>query len=102
MAAALPRGTVDEIRLLVSELVTNGVKHAGLSPGERIDLDIRSGPARVEGRVRYPEHRGFTPRLPTGPTAGLGLHVVDQIARHWSVVLIADHVEAWFEVNVRA
>jgi len=100
LGTAVPDETLEDLRLLVSELVTNGVKHAGLSPNERIELNVRSRNHRVEGRIRYPEHRGFASWLSVAPGPGHGLHVVDEIAKHWSVVITADWVEAWFELRV--
>jgi len=95
---------LDNVRLLVSELVTNAVKHAGLGPGETVGLDVRARPKRVEVMLRYPEHHGFEPRVtrvPRGPgeASRWGLFIVDRIADRWSVVLTQGVMEAWFEVD---
>ncbi len=44
---------LEELRLVVSELVTNGILHAGLSVAERIWLTVRVSAGSVSGRVGY-------------------------------------------------
>src|SRR3712207_9352617 len=56
----LPSEKLDDVRLLVSELVTNSVVHAGLSPDDAITVTVtvQGGLARAEVRDRGP---GFEP-----------------------------------------
>jgi two-component sensor histidine kinase len=99
---AMPEGVANDITLLVSELVTNAVKFAGLSTDERIRLDIRCQSDRVEVMLHYQEHNSFDPTVPVTPgdTSGWGLFLVDRLADHWSIVQTNGELEAWFEVEL--
>jgi anti-sigma regulatory factor (Ser/Thr protein kinase) len=97
---AVPTGVMPDLQLLVSELVTNSVRHAGLSPGQRISvrLDVEGEHVRVE--VEDPGD-GFTP-TPRRPgdrrDAGWGLYLVDRIADRWGVTDGSPAV-VWFEIG---
>ncbi|MGH2806387.1 MAG: ATP-binding protein, partial [Actinomycetota bacterium] len=53
--------TVDDVRLLVTELVSNSVRHADLADGEGIRLRVTTSDHVV--RVEVMDHgRGFEPR----------------------------------------
>jgi anti-sigma regulatory factor (Ser/Thr protein kinase) len=99
---AMPEEVANDVRLLVSELLTNAVKHAGLAADERIRLDIRCHPDRVEGVLHYQEHNDFDPTIPVTPgdTSGWGLFVVDRLADRWSIVQTNGVLEAWFEIEL--
>ena len=96
----VPRAVKDDMRLLISEVVTNSVRHAGLSEADRIRLavDLRDRCVRVEVCDRGP---GFDPR-PRPRTdedeSGWGLHFVEQLADRWGVVQ-NDVVRVWFELS---
>src|SRR5215212_5199195 len=82
---ALPQSVFDDISLLVTELVTNAVRH-GRSAGRPVTLDLRRWNGRV--RVEVGDHGpGFTP--PSSPSdgdsRGWGLYLVDQVADSWGV-----------------
>ena len=91
-----------DIRLLVSELVTNCVKHARVGPEESIMLhvDIREDDVRVTVVDTGP---GFEP--PAKPVSeaaaeagsGWGLFLVDQLATSWGVERKAG-ATVWFEL----
>lgn len=91
----------NDATLLVSELITNAVRHA-LGVGLReVELRIRSEPGRVRVVVSDPGG-GFepAPRLPTAAEgSGWGLYLVDRIADRWGV-LSKDRSEVWFEIDV--
>jgi len=87
----------DDIRLLVSEVVTNSVIHAqSQSPGV-VELDIWASDEVVRvavtdrgpGFVAVDEPRG-------GERSGWGLMMVDQLADRWGVELDRG-TEVWFE-----
>jgi anti-sigma regulatory factor (Ser/Thr protein kinase) len=98
-------GSVDadalgELRLLVSELVTNSVRHGEARAGDGVVLEIELGSdcARVEV---VDGGRGFEPdptRVP-GENGGWGLLVVDRLARRWGVER-ADGTRVWLELDV--
>lgn len=92
-----------DIRLLVSELVTNCVKHADVGPEESIALTIDIGDDRVKVSV-VDEGPGFEP--PGSPLteraaeagSGWGLFLVDQLSEAWGVERDAG-ATVWFELN---
>ena len=91
---------LDDVRLLLSEIVTNAVRHSGASAGAKIGLSV----AVVGGCVRaevIDSGRGFepTPRdLPRLEAGGWGLHLVDRLADRWGVDR-GRSVRVWFEID---
>ena len=97
---ALDDGRERDVRLLVSELVTNAVRHANLAPGDVILLviDLEDSVLRVE--VHDPGG-GFVPRAPAPDPArpsGWGLYLVDELADRWGVDS-DEQTLVWFEVD---
>lgn len=91
---AMPLGEhADDVLLLASELVGNAVRHAGLEPGEAIELAATSNGhhARVEVRDHGPGFRASDPR------DGFGLHIVAAAAFAWGVELDGATC-VWFEL----
>jgi anti-sigma regulatory factor (Ser/Thr protein kinase) len=89
-----------DVRLLVSELVTNAVRHANLGPGDAILLviDVEDSILRVE--VHDPGG-GFVPRAPAPDPArpsGWGLYLVEELADRWGVDS-DEQTLVWFEVD---
>jgi anti-sigma regulatory factor (Ser/Thr protein kinase) len=89
-----------DVRLLVSELVTNAVRHANLGPGDVILLviDLEDSVLRVE--VHDPGG-GFVPRAPAPDPArpsGWGLYLVEELADRWGVDS-DERTLVWFEVD---
>lgn len=112
-SAGLARGAVDElsdrlesslladVRLLVSELVTNGVKHGPGANGGQIRLQLSISFERVRAEVHDGGH-GFNPSaaVPAGShSAGLGLRFVDQIADRWGMDC-SGSTSVWFELDL--
>jgi anti-sigma regulatory factor (Ser/Thr protein kinase) len=98
----LPRPLADEALLLVSELVTNGVRHAGLGPGERIRLSADWSGTRLRVHVRDRARAGRPAaqvsgsiRPAPGAASGWGLYLVDRLAARWGTS--ADGY--WFELH---
>ena len=90
----------DKVGLLVSELVTNAIRHAGLGAGDPIDLDVTT----TNGRVRIAVHDGgpgFEPngRNGTLPSAGgFGLSIIAALAEDWGVERGPDGCTVWCAV----
>jgi anti-sigma regulatory factor (Ser/Thr protein kinase) len=90
--------------LLVSELVSNSVRHAGMRADEPIRLR-----ARVHHECAYVEvcDRGRSGRVPEKRTpqrdvlepGGLGLFLVDEMADRWGVHREDDQTCVWFELG---
>ena len=54
LADLLPPEKLEDVRLVVSELVTNSILHAGLSPNDHISLTVMVSAGSVRGRVCDP------------------------------------------------
>jgi anti-sigma regulatory factor (Ser/Thr protein kinase) len=94
------RGTLDDIRLLVSELVTNSVRHSGTAHGARVRLTVATRGRSVRVEV-IDAGRGFDPKPRTKPrdeAGGWGLHLVERIATRWGVTK-ARGSRVWFEIE---
>jgi anti-sigma regulatory factor (Ser/Thr protein kinase) len=88
---------LEDLRLLVSELVTNAVRHA---QGEIVRLVVRL----QDGHLRVEVHdlgRGFEVQAPSDDpkrASGWGLVLVDELADRWGVD--ANPATAvWFEID---
>jgi anti-sigma regulatory factor (Ser/Thr protein kinase) len=99
----LPSGPLDEARLLVTELVSNSIRHAGLGPDDLVHVVAdRSGavirfsvsdtgpgiPAGVAGSIRPSP----------GARAGWGLFLVDRMAARWGTD--PGDGTVWFELEL--
>jgi anti-sigma regulatory factor (Ser/Thr protein kinase) len=97
----LARKIREDATLLVSELVTNAVRHVPASEHVQVELRIRTERGRIRVAVSDPGG-GFqpAPRLPTvAEGSGWGLYLVDRIADRWGVVS-EERTEVWFEIDV--
>src|SRR3954452_11905753 len=92
-----------DIALLVSELVTNSVRHGGAGEDARRELAaLREGQRlRVEVTDWGP---GFTrdarPSRPADPVGGWGLVLVERLADRWGVERDGDATVVWFELSM--
>jgi anti-sigma regulatory factor (Ser/Thr protein kinase) len=92
---------LDDLRLLVSEVVTNSVRHAGLGPRDAVGVRVVAGPERVRAEVVDPGP-GFEPpkRDPTaGAGSGWGLFLVQRVADRWGIDRLDGHTRVWFEID---
>ncbi len=95
VAACSELAGVDSVALLVSELVTNSVKHAA---AELIELNLFSDPRSVRVEV-IDDGPGFDPFVSPEPEQeGFGLYLVDKLADRWGVDTGAA-TRIWFEVD---
>jgi serine/threonine-protein kinase RsbW len=101
LGRAVSGKVVEDATLLVSELVTNAVRHAPQAGSPQVELRMKVEPERVRVVVSDPGG-GFhaAPRLPTASeSSGWGLYLVDRIADRWGVIT-KDRNEVWFEIDV--
>ena len=93
-------GVLADIRLLVSELVTNAIRHAGAPAEGVVALDVTIDGGRVRVEVADPG-AGFDPAPRddelTRP-GGWGLYLVDRIADRWGVIRNRMN-RVWFELD---
>ena len=103
---AVTRGLLDpdqaqSLRLIVSELVTNALRHG--AEGERIDLAVTPKPEFLCVQVTD-DGPGLAPRpraLDTEEEGGFGLYFVEQLARRWGVTRENRRTRVWFELDYR-
>jgi anti-sigma regulatory factor (Ser/Thr protein kinase) len=78
--------------LLVSELVTNSVRHSGASEGEAVVVRVHLWRDGVRLEVEDPGRRGvIAPRPPDLlGGGGMGLHLVQRLSVRWGVVRAAE------------
>jgi anti-sigma regulatory factor (Ser/Thr protein kinase) len=84
--------------LLVTELVTNAVLHAG-APGSPVLLRVTVAPRhlRVEVHDRGPGFEMHKPK-PRGSSGGYGLFLVERMSDRWGVHRDGD-TYVWFELD---
>jgi anti-sigma regulatory factor (Ser/Thr protein kinase) len=98
LTGLLERPVWEDLRLLVTEVVTNGVRHGS----ERGPVTVHVALADTKVRVEVSDQgRGFTPPaapMPHGDgTGGWGLQLVDRVASSWGVKVDATTC-VWFEL----
>lgn len=91
---------LNDMRLLVSELVTNSVRHARDAQGDELELAVNVSDETIHVCVtdRGP---GFeaAPRAPDDdPGSGWGLFLVEQLSDRWGVELNGS-TRVWFEIE---
>jgi anti-sigma regulatory factor (Ser/Thr protein kinase) len=90
----------EDMRLLVSELVTNSVRHAVASPASTVTLEVSVRSEMVRCSVTDPGP-GFeaSERGPDDdPASGWGLFLVERISDRWGVDL-GGSTSVWFEID---
>jgi anti-sigma regulatory factor (Ser/Thr protein kinase) len=101
LADLLPSEKLEDVRLVVSELVTNSILHAGFSSDEQISLTVSVMASSVRGRVCDPGPGFEVPSKPCPQPdlrGGWGLPIVETISDRWGVER-NKHVCVWFEID---
>ena len=98
LTGLLEKTVWEDLRLLVTELVTNGVRHGSERGPLGVGVTVDDAKVRVEVSDCG---RGFSP--PDAPmphadgTGGWGLQLVDRVAAQWGVD-VSDVTCVWFEL----
>ena len=95
LAARVPATVIDDVKLMVSELVTNGIVHGSTEPDAPLMLDLL-----VNGhiRCRVLDHGDCFATQPRGEgPGGWGLQVVEQLSDRWGLQRSPQRTEVWFE-----
>lgn len=92
------------LALLVTELVSNSVRHAALLPGDRIVVSGQRHHDRLRVEVVDAGRAEGMPRIrttdPVAAEGGLGMRLVDQLASAWGAERVpGDGTRAWFELS---
>lgn len=99
LAQRITRGALDDVRLLLTELITNALRHSDMRADDEIGVkaELSGGTVRIEvhdaGRngpveVRAPGARG----------GGYGLFLVDRLTNQWGVDRL-DGTTVWAELS---
>lgn len=89
------------VTLLVTELVTNCVRHADIPEDAELELRIEPDASRIVAEV-CDQGRGF--QLRSGgeqrEIGGLGLLLVDRLSDSWGIEREGDGTCVWFELDL--
>ena len=94
----LDQDTVDIIRLLVSELVTNSVRHA---EARAVDMRVQVSPEQVRLDVtdRGPGFEFVEREHDQDVEGGWGLYLVDRLADRWGISKEGGASRVWVELD---
>jgi anti-sigma regulatory factor (Ser/Thr protein kinase) len=98
LSGLLERTVWEDLRLLVTELVTNGVRHGSQRGAVAVSVAVTDDQVRVDVSDAG---RGFNPPEAPMPradgTGGWGLQLVDRVATSWGVD-VQGTTCVWFEL----
>jgi anti-sigma regulatory factor (Ser/Thr protein kinase) len=101
LGEALPGRKLADVELLVSELATNSVRHAGCGESDELAMEADVGPDRVRVRLSDPGS-GFDAGPPDAPaagaTGGYGLVLLERLSDRWGIQR-DEGFSVWFEVE---
>jgi anti-sigma regulatory factor (Ser/Thr protein kinase) len=92
-----PPDELDVPALLITELVSNAVRH-GSPPGGSIEVEVTVTGESLRVLVRD-EGAGFDPEAMETEDGGWGIHLVRELASRWGVQRGDRGGEVWFEVT---
>jgi anti-sigma regulatory factor (Ser/Thr protein kinase) len=98
LEGSLDPNVLPDVRLLVSELITNSVKYGGDGP---VRLEVQASPESVRAEI-IDQGVGFTPVTRNDDldkVGGWGLHLTEQLTSRWGTYEGSTHV--WFEIDLR-
>ena len=99
LSARLTSGALEDVRLLLTELITNSLRHGGVTDDDEIGVkaELSDGTVRIEvhdpGRDGPPEVR-----TPGARGGGYGLFLVDRLTSQWGVDR-RDGTTVWAELS---
>ena len=97
----VPSDQLDDLRVMVSELVTNSVVHAALKDWEPIVLLVKVLPERVRAEVADPGRRfPYLSKLPR-EHHGRGFMIIDRLADRWGTER-SSLTKVWAELPIRS
>ena len=93
----LDPAVLPDVRLLVSELITNSVKYGGEGP---VRLEVQASDDSVRAEI-IDQGAGFTPKVRDADldrVGGWGLHLTEHLTSRWGTYEGSTHV--WFEIDL--
>ncbi|HEY1329848.1 MAG TPA: ATP-binding protein [Actinomycetota bacterium] len=100
----LPDDLVFDAQLLLSELVSNSIRHSGLGDGQQVRVRAEWTGAKLRVVVSDGERAAGhiivvgSIRPDPGMESGWGLFLVDRLADRWGTD-IGEHISYWFEME---
>jgi anti-sigma regulatory factor (Ser/Thr protein kinase) len=89
----------EDLALVLSEIVTNAVRHGG---GDgRVEISVTPKPEFLCVQVTD-DGPGFVPRpgaMASEPSGGFGLFIVERLTRRWGLTREAQRTRVWFEFD---
>jgi anti-sigma regulatory factor (Ser/Thr protein kinase) len=97
-----PAGTLHDLHLLTTEIVTNAVRHAEVDESATLELRVVATPPVVRVSVTDPGGDSL-PRMQEVDVmvpGGMGLFIVEQVSDRWGFERSDDgSTEVWFELG---
>lgn len=100
LAKRVTVGVLEDVRLLLTELITNAVRHGDVGADDEIDVkaEVSDGTVRIE--VHDPGRNGPVAKREPGPAGGgYGLYLVDCLTDDWGVER-RDGTTVWAELSM--
>ena len=86
LASRVGTRILEDVRLLVTELITNALRHGRLRAGDRVSVKASIDGDVVRIEVHDPGRDGEVAQRAPGPRGGgYGLYLVEQLAKRWGV-----------------
>jgi anti-sigma regulatory factor (Ser/Thr protein kinase) len=102
-ATQLADATASILALLTSEVVTNAVRHAGMSATQEVVVRVLDGDQlRVEVLDEGPGYDPTSERTDPERTDGWGLLLIDRLSSAWGVETEGARNKVWFELEHRS
>jgi transcriptional regulator with XRE-family HTH domain/anti-sigma regulatory factor (Ser/Thr protein kinase) len=101
VGVGLPAEALENARLLMSELVTNSVRHGPTTEGSTVGIFIGVGRDRLRVEVTDGSTTGARPRTPS-EDGGYGLALVAELASRWGAGREGVGNMTWFELDLAA
>jgi hypothetical protein len=102
---AIVDGLRSDFELLLTELVSNVVRHSGLGPSDAMTIRVAAAPGYVWTEVSDPGRRLPQVQFPMTKgepvESGFGFLLIDRIATRWGTV-DGPGATVWFELRERA
>jgi transcriptional regulator with XRE-family HTH domain/anti-sigma regulatory factor (Ser/Thr protein kinase) len=99
VAVGIARAQVETARLLISELVSNSVRHGPQTEGSTVGVFIGVGRDRLRVEVSDRATKGARPKSPT-EEGGYGLSLLAELASRWGVGRENELNVTWFELDL--
>jgi anti-sigma regulatory factor (Ser/Thr protein kinase) len=89
----------EDLALVLSEIVTNAVRHGG--GAGQVEISVTPKPEFLCVQVTD-DGPGFAPRpgaMASEPSGGFGLFLVERLTRRWGLTREAQRTRVWFEFD---